>query len=125
MYGTKRRENPSTRFTGLKVSATPYTFHPSWFSVEVATSDDKVKLYDVRPRMKNLQQLYSAHEGPVSQVAFQPSGSYHASMGRTIKLYDLLEARPIFTLHGYKKAVEFSQKDEFFCNEGQDSQVMV
>ena len=82
-------------------------------------------MYDVR--MMKLQQLYSAHEVPVSEVAFHPSGNYHASasMDGTIKLYDLLEARPIFTLHGYKKAVEFSQKDEFFCNEGQDSQVMV
>ena len=93
----------------------------------MATSDDKVKVYDMRPRMKNLQQLYSAHEGPVSQVAFQPSGSYHASMGRTIKLYDLLEARPIFTLHGHKKAVQevgFSLKGEF-CSGGQNNLVMM
>ena len=80
--------------------------------------------------MKNIQQLYSAHEGPVSQVAFQPSGSYSASasMGEAIKLYDLLEARPIFMLHVREKAVqavEFSLKGEFFCGRGQNSQVMV
>ena len=68
----------------------------------VATSDDKVKVYDVR--MMKLQ-LYSAHEDSVSQVA--------------IKLYDLLGALPIFTMHGHKKAAEFSQKGE------QDSLVIV
>ena len=79
---------------------------PSKFCVGVATSDDKVKVYDVR--IMKLQ-LYSAHEGSVSQV----------------KLYDLLEEHPIFTMHGHKKAAEFSQKGEFFYNGGQDSQVMV
>ena len=46
-------------------------------------------------------------------------------MDGTIKLYALLEVRSIFTLHGYKKAVEFPPKGEFFCNGGQDSQFMV
>ena len=73
--------------------------------------------------MKNLQQLYSAHEGPMSQIAFYPSDNYHASasMGGIIKLYDLLEARPIFMLHGREKAVqavEFSLKGECFCGRG-------
>ena len=36
------------------------------FVLGVATSDSKVKVYDVRA-MK-LQQQYSAHEGPVNQV---------------------------------------------------------
>ena len=33
----------------------------------VATTDKKVKVYDVR--MLKLQQLYTAHQGPVSQVS--------------------------------------------------------
>ena len=32
----------------------------------VATTDNKVKVYDIR--MLKLQQLYKAHQGPVSQV---------------------------------------------------------
>ena len=80
-------------------------FHPSGACVGVATSDSKVKVYDVR--VMKLQQLYSAHTGPVSQVAFHPSGNYlvSASQDGTMKLYDLMEARPIFTLHGHDKAV--------------------
>lgn len=41
-------------------------FHPSGACVGVATSDSKVKIYDIR--MMKLQQLYSAHEGPVTEV---------------------------------------------------------
>ena len=125
-------EKTGTCLTGLKVSGFDHSlcFHLSRFSVGVATSDDKVKVYDARPRMKNLQQVYSAHEGTVSQVAFYPSDNYHASasMGGIIKLYDLLEARPIFMLHVREKAVqavEFSLKGEFFCGRGQKNQVMV
>ena len=122
-------EKTGTCLTGLKVSGFDHSlcFHLSRFSVGVATSDDKVKVYDARPRMKNLQQVYSAHEGTVSQVAFYPSDNYHASpsMGGIIKLYDLLEARPIFTLHSHEKAVEFSLKGEFFCSRGQNNQVMM
>ena len=89
----------------------------------VATSDGKVKVYDVR--MMNLQQLYSAHEGPMSQAAFHPNGT-SATMDGIIRLYDLLEAHPIFTLHNHEKevqAVEFSLKGEFFCRSWCDRRV--
>ena len=41
-------------------------WHPSGTCIGVATTDKKVKVYDVR--MLKLQQLYTTHQGPVSQV---------------------------------------------------------
>ena len=41
-------------------------FHPSGVCIGVGTTDKKVKVYDVR--MQKLQQLYSSHDGPVTQV---------------------------------------------------------
>ena len=49
-------------------------FHPSGTCIGVATSDKKVKVYDLR--MRRLQQSYSTHKGPVSQVSFHPNGNY-------------------------------------------------
>ena len=79
----------------------------------VATSDKKVKVYDLR--MQRLQQLYSAHEGPVSQVSFHPNGSYliSASQDGCMKIFDLFEARPIYDVMGHKSgvnAVKFNSK---------------
>ena len=69
----------------------------------VGTSDSKVKVYDVRSL--KLQQQYSAHEGPVNQVSFHPSGSYlvSASQDKTVRLFDLLTVKPICTLYGHEK----------------------
>jgi hypothetical protein len=53
--------NPDPQHCWL-LSKTKVLFAPQG----VATSDSKVKVYDVRA-MK-LQQQYSAHEGPVNQV---------------------------------------------------------
>ena len=55
-------------FQEPKGFATHLDFHPSGNMIGVATSDRKVKVYDVR--MQRLQQLYSTHEGPVSQVCW-------------------------------------------------------
>jgi centriolar protein POC1 len=77
-----------------------------------------------------LQQQYSAHEGPVNQVAFHPSGSYLVSVSQdtTIKIFDLLNVKPVCTLYGHGKAVQavvFSPQGEYFASGGQDGKVMV
>jgi centriolar protein POC1 len=56
-------------FQEAKGYATHLDFHPSGTCIGVATSDKKVKVYDIR--MRRLQQVYSSHEGPVSQVTYQ------------------------------------------------------
>ena len=54
-------------FHEAKGYGTHLAFHPSGTCIGVATSDKKVKVYDIR--MQKLQQLYSSHEGPVTQVS--------------------------------------------------------
>jgi len=103
-------------------------FHPSGACVGVAASCGKVHIYDIRA-MK-LQQLYSAHEGPVSSLSFHPSGNFliSGSQDSKIKIYDLLQARPIYTLSGHQNqvtAVSFSPKGDYFCSGGSDSQILV
>ena len=53
-------------------------------------------------RARKLQQLYKAHEGPVTSMSFHPSGNFcvSGSADSKIKIYDLLQARTIFTLSG-------------------------
>ena len=53
-------------FQEPKGCAVHLDWHPGSTCLGVATSDNKVKVYDIR--MLKLQQLYSSHEGPVSQV---------------------------------------------------------
>ena len=53
-------------FSEGKGFARSLDFHPSGTCVGVGTSDNKVKIYDIR--MRKLQQLYSTHEGPVTKV---------------------------------------------------------
>merc|ERR1711892_1515828 len=80
--------------------------------------------------MGKLQQLYSAHEGSVSSLSFHPNGNFliSGSQDGKIKIYDLLEARPIYTLSGHQNqvtAVSFSHKGDYFTSGGQDSQILV
>ena len=98
-------------------------FHPSGACVGVATSANTVEIYDIRcgkkgvfqiiyntqkihfhciRRARKLQQLYNAHEGPVTSMSFHPSGNFcvSGSADSKIKIYDLLQARTIFTLSG-------------------------
>jgi len=76
-----------------------------------------------------LQQLYKSHDGQVSQVdepffhfssnaltvllkvSFHPNGSYliSSSQDKTLIVFDLLEARPIFNLLSHKSAVNAVQ----------------
>jgi len=88
----------------------------------------KVKVYDLR--MQRLQQVYSSHTGPVSQVSFHPNGNYlvSASQDGSIKMFDLLEARPIYDVLGHKSSVttvQFSTQGNYFASGSEDKMVYV
>ena len=110
----------------------------------VATSANTVEIYDIRAR--KLQQLYNAHEAPVNSLAFHPSGNYLVSGANDnkIKIYDLLQARVIYTLSGEKclswnheiissilghenkvNAVAFSPRGEYCVTGGNDNRILV
>ena len=81
-------------------------------------------------RARKLQQLYAAHEGPVNSVSFHPSGNYcvSGSNDAKIKIYDLLQARTIYTLSGHQSQVNsvgFSPGGEHCVSGGQDNHILV
>ena len=64
------------------------------------------------------------------QVSFHPSGNYLASGSEdgSLKIYDLLEARPIYDLLGHKgpvTAVKFSAKGNYFASGEKERLVFV
>lgn len=77
-----------------------------------------VKIYETR--MRKVLQLYEIHEGPVHCLSFHPSGNYlvTASQEGTLKVLDLMEGRPSYTLYGSKGAVntvKFSANGDRFA----------
>ena len=65
-----------------------------------------------------------------ASLAFHPSGSYllTGSTDSKLKVWDLVEGRLFYTLHGHEGAVnacEFSPSGEFFASGGSDMQAMV
>lgn len=48
--------------------------------------------------------LFSAHSAAVNSLAFHASGNYllSGSDDATLKIYDLLEGRLFYTLHGHQ-----------------------
>ena len=77
-----------------------------------------------------MQQLYAAHDGPVNSLSFHPSGNYcvSGSNDAKIKIYDLLQARTIYTLSGHQSQVNsvgFSPGGEHCVSGGQDNHILV
>ncbi|PAA75880.1 hypothetical protein BOX15_Mlig012063g1 [Macrostomum lignano] len=80
--------------------------------------------------MNKLVQHYPVHEGPANGIAFHPSGNFLLSAGddSTLRLYDLLEGRLIYTLRGHDGAVtacSFSVCGANFASGGADQQVFL
>ncbi|CAF1130013.1 unnamed protein product [Adineta steineri] len=70
------------------------------------------------------------HVASVNSVAFHPNGNFllSASSDATLKVFDLLEGRLIYTLHGHQgpaMSVAFSKQGDYFASGGQDQQVLV
>ncbi|CAF1576976.1 unnamed protein product, partial [Rotaria sordida] len=73
---------------------------------------------------------YANHVASVNNVAFHPNGNFllTASSDATLKIFDLLEGRLIYTLHGHQgpaMSVAFSKQGDYFASGGQDQQVLV
>lgn len=113
-------------------------FHPWEPCFATASSNSTVKVWDLR--MRRLIQQYNGevnliftlmladHSAPVQRVSFHPSGIYllSASDDSNMKIFDLLEGRPIYTLSGHKgsiTAAAFSSTGDQFASGGADEQV--
>ncbi|XP_059351506.1 POC1 centriolar protein homolog A-like isoform X2 [Daphnia carinata] len=104
-------------------------FHPSGTCIGTALANGVVKIYETR--MRKVLQLYEIHNGPVHSLSFHPtSGNYliTGSQEGTLKVLDLMEGRPSYTLYGPKGAVhsvKFSPDGDYFATGGADNEILV
>lgn len=96
--------------------------------IAVGLSCNRVKLFDIRER--ELVQLYHVHTEGVNSVDFHPSGYFliSGSDDETLKIYNLLEGRPIYTITGHigkVTSVAFSEDGKHFATGGQDHKLMI
>ncbi|XP_076641798.1 proteome of centrioles 1 isoform X2 [Halictus rubicundus] len=105
-------------------------FHPSGSVIGCANMAGSVKLYD--SRSTSLYQQYATHTGPVNTIKFHPKGNFMltASTDSTMKVLDLLEGRPIYTLKGHANgtsvtSIAFSSNGEYFASGGADRQLLM
>ena len=121
-------------------------FHPSSTFIAAGCTDASVKIWDIRTN-KLIQHYTSSffyiflclslfiyshpgHTQAVNSVAFHPCGNYllTSSNDSTLKIFDLLEGKIFYTLHGHQGpslSVAFSKGGEYFASAGTDEQVMV
>ncbi|CAL7937136.1 unnamed protein product [Xylocopa violacea] len=117
-------------FHDTKAYSTYVEFHPSNSVIGSANIAGCVKLYDLRTA--SLYQHYATHKGPVNMIKFHPKGNFMltASDDSTMKVLDLLEGRPIYTLKGHAtntsvKSITFSSNGDFFASGGADHQLLM
>lgn len=72
--------------------------------------------------------LFPAHSSAVNSLSFHASGNYllSGSDDGQLKVFDLLEGRLFYTLHGHQgpvTAVSFSRSGDYFASGGSDEQV--
>lgn len=93
----------------------------------MATSTGSVRVYDLRS--EKLIQHYVVHDNATC-LSWHPSASYLLTSGkdRTLRIIDVLEGKPLYTLTGHEDAVSsvaFSKNGESFASGGNDKLVMV
>ncbi|EFX70750.1 hypothetical protein DAPPUDRAFT_309308 [Daphnia pulex] len=104
-------------------------FHPSGTCIGTALANGVVKIYETR--MRKVLQLYEIHNGPVHCLSFHPSSGNYLITGSqegTLKVLDLMEGRPSYTLYGPKGAVhsvKFSPDGDYFATGGADNEILV
>lgn len=110
-------ERPS-RIVFEQAQANYVEFHPSSTCIGAALANGVVKIYETR--MRKVLQLYEIHEGAVNCLSFHTTGNYlvTASQEGTLKVLDLMEGRPSYTLYGSKSpvlTVKFSASGDHFA----------
>lgn len=114
-------------FKESKGSGRHLAWHPDDQLIAVALTHGRVKVYDARTR--SLLQLYECSAtDAVTSVAFHASGDYLAvgTSGGEVRILDLVEGRPVYTLLGHEEAVEtvaFAGDGKRLATGGVDRQV--
>lgn len=97
--------------------------------VGVSTTANSFLLYDFRME-KLLQSYTNLSEGSVNDFSFHPGGDFAVTVSEDakIKILDLIEGRPIFTLYGPRTGVlatAFSSDGKLFATGGKDKELLI
>lgn len=99
------------------------------YYIGVSTTANSFLLYDARME-KLLQSYTNLCEGPINSFAFHPCGDFAVAVSEDakIKILDLVEGRPIFTLYGPRTGVlatAFSHDGKLFATGGKDMELLI
>jgi WD40 repeat protein len=97
--------------------------------IGVSTTRNAFLMYDVRER-KLVQSYVNLFEGAATSFSFHPSGDFAVCVSEEpkIKILDLIEGRPIFTLYGPRKALyatAFNPNGTLFATGGKDEELLI
>ncbi|KAJ8943876.1 hypothetical protein NQ318_019358 [Aromia moschata] len=112
-------------FTSVNGSPNYLAIHRNNNSIAVAMNTGSVRVYDIRN--KKLQQHYALHDNSTC-VSWHPQANYLLTAGKDgkLRIVDVMEGRPLYTLTGHKGAVntcKFSVNGDFFASGGADQSV--
>lgn len=101
--------------------------HSNGHSLGVALSSGSVRIYDIR--YNKLLQHYILHDNATS-LSWHPSSGFLLTSGKdkSIRVVDVLEGKPIYTLTGHESGVNcvgFDKSGEYFASGGADKCVLV
>lgn len=101
--------------------------HSNGHSLAVGLNSGSVRIYDIRS--KKLLQHYVLHDSTTS-VSWHPSSGFLLTAGndKSIRIIDVLEGKPIYTLsgHGNKvNCIRFDNSGGYFVSGGADKCVFV
>lgn len=101
--------------------------HSNGHSLAVALNSGSVRIYDIR--CNKLLQHYILHDNATS-VSWHPSSSFLLTSGKDkgIRVVDVLEGKPIYTVTGHEtevSCVRFDKTGDYFASGGADKCILV
>lgn len=114
-------------FKSLVGSGNCLAIHNNGHSLAVALSSGSVRIYDIRH--KKLLQHYILHDNTTS-LSWHPSSGFLLTAGKdkNIRIVDVLEGKPIYTLTGHEggvNCISFDKTGEHFVSADSDRHVLV
>ncbi|KAK2713638.1 POC1 centriolar protein homolog A-like [Artemia franciscana] len=122
LWDIRKAGGPVHCFYEGRGTPTSVQFHPVYDIIAVGLTGGSVKLFDTR--MFKLLQFYEIFNGDVSDITFDPNGSYIiAGSKNDTKVLDILEGRAIYNIGGHAggvSSVSISSDGKQFVTGGMD-----